>query len=287
MDKKKKNGKNEPPADRTKEQSLFALKKKVRMMYDLQRLRIQAAGRTKKKGEDNPLQLHEVDQAILDARAAELEEYENYALADVKEHLKTIPFYLAFLKEIKGIGPKMAGVVLTEFDIQREDTSSKMWRFAGLAPVPAKRCKECFRVVPKDGIHKKKQQDNKPIKCSLAGKEIPEDQMVDSAQAERPVAGKKLAYNKFLKTKLIGVLAPGLLKCNSPYRKFYDDYKHRKASANWGTNDGHRHNAAMRYMIKMLLLDIWKAWREFEGLEIRPSYQEQYLGHTHKEDDED
>ena len=40
----------------------------------------------------------------------------------------------------------------------------------------------------------------------------------------------------------------------------------------------------MRFMIKMLLLDIWKGWRESEGLPVRPSYHEEKLGHKHSGD---
>jgi hypothetical protein len=34
-------------------------------------------------------------------------------------------------------------------------------------------------------------------------------------------------------------------------------------------------------MVKMMLLEIWTAWREFEGLPVRPSYHEEKLGHVH------
>jgi len=44
----------------------------------------------------------------------------------------------------------------------------------------------------------------------------------------------------------------------------------------------HRDQAAKRYMIKMFLKDLYVAWRELEGLDVRPSYQEEYLGHKHE-----
>lgn len=53
---------------------------------------------------------------------------------------------------------------------------------------------------------------------------------VVDGHAPRPKKGQKRPYNAFLRTKLVGVLADCMIKSNSPWRKFYDDYKHRKES---------------------------------------------------------
>jgi hypothetical protein len=109
---------------------------------------------------------------------------------------------------------------------------------------------------------------------------------------DRKVKGQKCPYNQFLRAKLCGVLGSSFLKCNSPYRKYYDDKKHRLESADWGMASknptdkkrpkaGHQHKAATRYMVKMFLIDLYVAWRTLEGLEVREPYQEQYLGHKH------
>jgi hypothetical protein len=267
-----------PQVKRTKEQSRNALIKKVKMFYDLQRLRMQAAGRTYKRADEDEIQLHEVDVAILEMRAQELEMAEKHALSDIKEHLQTIPFYNEVLSDkvrYRGVGPTMAGIILSAFDIDLADTVSKMWSFAGLRPIPCFRCKTCHAVV--DGLS----YAHPKGKCLWVGKELPEGAVYASGKAQRPQRGEKLHYNSFLRTKLVGVLAPVLLKCNSPWRKHYDDYKLRKASAKWGLSDAHRHQAAMRYMIKMLLQDIYKEWRTFLGLPARPPYAEEYLGHKH------
>jgi len=104
--------------------------------------------------------------------------------------------------------------------------------------------------------------------------------------------GKKCPFNQFLRAKLCGVLGSSFLKCNSPYREFYDNMKKRLESIDWGmksknpTNKdrpkaGHQHKAANRYMIKMFLRDLYVAWRTLKGLEVRPPYQEEYLQHKH------
>jgi len=265
--------------NRTREQDRAALRKKVRMFYDLQRLRMQCAGRTAHKGPDNEVQLHEVDQAILDRRAKELLKAEKDALKDVKEHLKTLPAWKQILEPIRGIGPTMGGVILAEFDIHREERVSQMWSFAGLAPIAARRCKTCSAVVEPDGNDYKHPKSVVP--CVHAGKRVNDDQTFASGHAARPKKGETLRYNAFLKTKLVGVLADSLIKSKSEYTKFYYDYKQRKESAGWGRSQAHRHRAALRYMIKMLLIDIHTQWRQLEGLPVRPSYQEEYLGHKH------
>ena len=278
-----------PPTEnletRTPDQSRLALKKKVRMFYDLQRLRIQCGGRTLKRSEEMPITLHEVDVAILERRMKELHQAEKNALHDVADHLKTLPFYQKVLSDkerYKGIGPTMAGVILSEFNIAAEDTPSKMWAFAGLRPMPAKRCVECHEVISAGAPHPKVRRSRKPgaeeqkIKCKYAGEAMPPT--YESGTAQRPTAGVKLNYNAWLRTKLVGVLGPVLLKVGSPWRRHYDDYKHRKTTAGWGKSDGHRHQAAVRYMIKMLLQNIWTEWRTVEGLPTREPYAVEFQG---------
>jgi hypothetical protein len=272
-----------PTTPRTPDQSRLALKKKVRMLYDLQRVRIQVAGRTYKRAEGVAIDLNEIDIAILELRANNLKKSETEALGDVKDHLKTISFYNKVLSDkvkYKGVGPTMAGVILSEFDIVKATTASKFWAFAGLKSIPCKRCAECHSPLTEGGIvytfgHPK------GSKCKQATSATPP--VYDSGKAQKPTKGEKLPYNAWLRTKLVGVLGPVLLKVGSPWRKFYDDYKQRLISKQWGMSDGHRHNAAIRYMIKMLLAEIWGEWRAHEGLPGRVPYAEEYLGHKHQD----
>lgn len=108
---------------------------------------------------------------------------------------------------------------------------------------------------------------------------------------------KSITYNPFLKTKLMGVLAPSFLKCgpdSSAYAKAYYDYKNRLENhATYGVqNDGkrdddkrfittkaRRHTMAMRYAVKIFLADLYGAWRKIEGLPVHVPYAEAKLGH--------
>lgn len=260
---------------RTPEQDRAALRRKVKMFYDLQMLRMRSQGRVTNKAFGNPIQLHPGDIQILSNRADDLHRAETNALADVEDHLKTMPFYLGILSDkekFRGIGPTMAGVILSEFDITRADTVSAFWKYAGLAPIPASRCKICQGLL-------KTSQDKfehvaQNITCSERGRVLGPSETFASGATMRPVKGEKLPYNAFLKTKLIGVLGPVLLKTNSPWKKYYDEYKQRMRSAGKGMSDLHRHNAAVRYMIKMLLQTIWLCWRYFEKLPTREPYHQ-------------
>lgn len=341
----------------TPEQDQLALKKKVRYFYDLQKMRLQASGRLFKRAEGTVISLHEYDLALLKRRAQDTEKLEELALKDVEEHLKRIPFYRDVLSDktrYRGIGPTLAGVMLSEFNIEKLVTASKAWAFAGLAPVPAYRCKECHTVLSVEDAAQGPQAFSHPVwaECSKKGIVSLSDVYM-SGKAMKPTKGEKLPYNSFLKTKLVGVLGPVMLqigkyrcvhchglvvqdkeaskpakkyskkkkteatmedasttldaKAMRIYRhsdvacaagdtlsgddvvfsdrptfvKFYEDYKHRKLSEGWGRSDAHRHQAAIRYMIKMMLLQLWQDWRKHAGLPVRPSYQEEKLGHVH------
>jgi hypothetical protein len=272
--------------ERTTDQDRFALRRKVRIFYDLQRMRMQVAGRTQKKADGAEIQLHPYDLATLEKRAQDLHVAETAALADVEEHLGSMSFYTEVLlknrEKWRGLGPTLAGVLLSEFDVRIADTVSKFWAFAGLAPVPAWRCRKCNTVVEAEpspsGVTGFWNHGKSVIPCEFTEKTLADGNLVyTSGKAMRPTKGEKLPYNSFLRTKIVGVLAPNLLKLGSPYRKSYDDFKHRWESAGKGKSDAHRHQAAMRYMVKTLLADFWEAWRRHAGLPVRPSYAEEKL----------
>lgn len=286
------------PVERSEAQMRLALKRTVRIFYDLQEMRLQVQGRLRPDPKkENPIHLHPHDIQMLNKRCDALKEQEKEALKDVQHHLRQIPFYVEVLSDkelFKGVGPTMAGVILAEFDIRREENVSQMYSFAGLAPVKAYRCKKCNAIVQAtdDGSQATHPAGNDYNPCPLNTSKtkttiIDGRDVYASGKSMRPVKGEKLPYNAFLRSKLVGVLGPVLLQVNSPWRYFYDSYKHRlqqpqgSTGRPWGTGDAHRHMAAIRYMVKMLLLEIYIQWRSHLGLHVRKSYQEEYLGHTH------
>lgn len=71
----------------------------------------------------------------------------------------------------------------------------------------------------------------------------------------------------------------------SQYGKIYYDYKRRLEVHPKHVNktNGHRHAMALRYMIKMFLMDYWLFHRKLEGLPTPPSWAEAKLGLVHGE----
>lgn len=185
-------------------------------------------------------------------------------IADEERHMRRLstiveehPLWDAFFKDIRGVGGTMAGVILSEIDIEKAKYVSSIWKYAGLD------------VIDGEGRSRKKEH-------------LEETEYVDK---EGEVKTKKgITFNPFLKTKLVGVLGSSFLRSGGKYREVYDDYKNRiqNSEKHSDKSKGHIHNMAVRYMVKMFLKDLYPVWKEIEGLEAHPTYQEAKLDHKHK-----
>ena len=244
-----------------------------RCVYDIQKWRIGAGQRA---GNVEAL-LTDADKAFFSRVEDDMKSIEDAGTRRLLATLKGIPIWEKFLLHVKGVGPKMGALLVAETHIENCSTPSKLWAWWGL-------------------------------------------HVVDGRAASRK-AGEKASYSPFRKAKMVKVLAESLIKQKSPgYYDAYNDYKHRKETqvvqecmackgtgqanrkneetgktekvecwncggtggpAPWGVTPEHRHRAALRYMVKRLLLDMWKCWRELEGLEVVPSYAEAYQSETH------
>lgn len=167
------------------------------------------------------------------------------------------PMWEAFLADVKGCGPLMSAVLLSELDPRKARHVSSFWKYAGLD-------------VASDGRGRGRYKEHL-VDAEYTNK--------DGKQDTR----KSITFNPFLKTKLY-VLATCFIKCReSKYRKVYDDYKHRleNHAVHAEKSKGHRNNMAIRYTLKIFLQDLWLKWRELEGLPISAPYHEAILGHKH------
>lgn len=196
---------------------------------------------------------------------------------NLTQMLKDYPIYTDFLKAVKGVGPAMAAVIISEIDIHKAQYPSSLWKLAGLD-------------VAQDGRGRSRRQEH------LVTKEY-----VDKEGEVKEKLG--VTFNPFLKTKLMGVLASSFLRAgDNPYSRVYNETKNRlenhamygianekNAIAQMKENKGqkyspklHRHNMAMRKMVKRFLVDLYVAWRTIEGLEVKPEYAEAKLGLVHR-----
>lgn len=176
--------------------------------------------------------------------------------------LMDFPVYANYFKGVKGVGPAMAGVLISEVDITKVTYASSLWKYAGLDV-----------VINDDGFGEGRSRKSH----HLVDREYTDKNGVIQLK-------KGITFNPFLKTKLMGVQTGCFIKCASPYAEMYRNYKfrlqnmpeHAEKSDNW------RHWMAMRYMIKMYLIDVYVNWRTVEGLPVYPPYHEAKLGIYHR-----
>jgi len=280
----------------------IALRMYVRAREDFQAMRKRMDNRLGRKADGT-------SQKLQDARVFSLKDIENFHHISkqartqerevekmLRKVLKRFPIYNDWLSTIKGIGEISAGWILGEFDIQKAETVSKMWQYAGLNPGMIRGKKRITKA------------DYKPEMGEIIT-ELPDiksgknDYIIETDQwirGDRALEGYVLPYNKNLRTHLLGVMAPlGFIKHQNSYAiEFYYPYKTRlekeitkihnegKPRKDDGkpwceVSKGHRDRAAMRYMVKMFLRDLYAAWRSIEGLPVRPPYEEEYLNKKH------
>jgi hypothetical protein len=295
---------SDPTTPKEKEQEPMTareeLRQSVRFMYDLQQARIQSGNR----GGSKTAALSKSHQERMIVQSWLLKTLESNGLSNVNDLLKNFPIWIdpkskkdGWLKRQKGCGPTMAGVLISEIDITRAETPSALWSYCGLSVKTCSACNGTGKAKDKNGV-------SKPCEmCCATG-----------THGARRVKGEKARYNPWLKAKVVKVLAECLIKANSPWREYYDNYKRRKENtmteqcmgclgtgkviidkkkvtcpncegtggpAPWGKRKAHRDAAAKRYMAKMFLLELWKEWRLLEGLPIVDPYSEAYLGRKH------
>jgi hypothetical protein len=191
--------------------------------------------------------------------------------------LKRMPIY-DWLKEQKGVGTIAMGHICGSFDIYKAETVSKLWQYAGMNPGLVR------------GKVRKEKGDSFIVEVT--------DNFI---RGDKLTAGYVAPFNKQLRTALLGVMGDGFIKAQNKYcMEFYYPMKTRLENES-GTVDeiskagakakavawkdaklAHRHRAAIRYMVKMFIADLYAAWRPLHGLNVRKPYQEEYLNHKHK-----
>jgi len=181
---------------------------------------------------------------------------EDEALKQIKYAVRDFDIYRNFLEDVKGVGPTMAAVIISGFDIHKAEYPSSLWAYAGLD------------VVKGAGRSRKKEH-------------LIEQTYTDAEGKEQKKMG--ISFNPFLKTKLIGVLGSSFVKTNGKYREIYDNYKHRISNmpAHAEKSKGHINNMAIRYTVKRFLVDLHYHWRTMEGLPVADEYSKAKLKMNH------
>jgi hypothetical protein len=215
------------------------LKNAVRYFYDLQALRIQSGARASKKAELAQAHLDEEDKEFLKRTGKSLNALERDALKEVERLLQGIPIYEKFLKDVRGIGPTLSGVLISEIHIENCNTVSQLWAWCGLAVVDGKAVKrkrgekltfnpwlksKLLKVMG-DCLLKAVSRDEdgyftKTYVRDAEGKLITENVLDEDGHVVLDEDGEEK-----LRRKTERVPWPKNVTC---FRKFCDDYKHRK-----------------------------------------------------------
>lgn len=169
------------------------------------------------------------------------------------------PLWTKFLEGVRGCGPAMAAVVITGFDISKAQYCSSLWKYAGYS-------------VEEDGRATGRYTEH-----------LRDIEYTDSKG--KPATRKGLKYDPWLRSKLY-VLATCMIKLGGKYRDIYAGYKNRLENhPKWADKTKmHRHLAAIRYMMKRFLVDLYINWRPLEGLPVHEEYSIAKLGMIHRKE---
>jgi hypothetical protein len=195
------------------------------------------------------------------------------AMGEIADH----PLWTEWLQYVYGIGPCLAGGLLSWVDIRRCDHVSQLWKYAGQAVKTEKwTCRACGNEIPH---HPSLRDDVKCPKCA--------NSMQPIGAADRRVKGEKTGYNPRLKTHCFKI-AESFVKQNaakSGYRRLYDQFRAKvdsepcnKVHLDEKTKkpipcfDAHKFAKAKRLVIKVFLAHCYLKWRGIVGLPTSDPY---------------
>lgn len=165
----------------------------------------------------------------------------------IAAELRAWPVYEAWLSHVRGIGPALAGQMLAFL----------------LPPIPTKGPSSWYKAA------------------GLA----PEERADGYMRLPRARAGEgTITYHPYLRRCLHNV-ATSFVRNGGYYRTVYEERKarlqelHRADTEHWPP---HRIESTCRWQtIKFFLSHLWEAWCEEEGIERRPAYVIEQLGHQY------
>lgn len=188
----------------------------------------------------------------------QLLEDETKMFKDIAKMVEKHPLWNGFLKDVKGCGTALAAIIISEFDIHKADYPSSLWKYSGYDTV---RNNETGTY---EGRSRKKHH-------------LEDSTYIDAEGNEKTKKG--ITYNPWLKTKMY-LLATSFIKVKGHYREIYDGYKHRLANNpdHASKTKAHINNMALRYIIKIFMIDLHREWRTIEGLSVPEPYHVAKLG---------
>jgi hypothetical protein len=215
-----------------------------------------------------------------------LEKQEREQFRHIGETLDQFAIWNGWLKDQQGIGPAMGAVLITYFDIHKAVRPSQFIALAGLDVGPG------LKTDPKNKLARSRREEH-----------LVERKYINKRGEEK--TRMSTTFDPWLQSKLMGALAPSLMRMKSPYNHHYYEYRHRietdpnrrkgtlkEKMEEWKAGNKHEdiwhplriHRASLRKMVKEFLGDFWRQWRLIEGLPVVPTYHEaKQGGHSGRE----
>jgi len=220
---------------------------------------------------------HDTDADNLFERLVALEKFVDDRIAELVKHHPAYPWF----SQVKGVGKENIAKVIGLIDIEKADTVSSLWKFAGFAPVDGK----SERRQKGEKLHYNSQLRSMcwRLATSLlkAKGKFYDYYLVEKDKYQAKYAAKGIAVvptptGRFCPTCLVEVKAKATKYCPTCGALLT-----KKKEPDGVIFFGHLHNQALRKMIKLFLSLLWHSWREAEGLPTRVPYPAEYLGHNH------
>ncbi len=261
---------------------------------------------------DSPLISTYGELVLVEAYEQKIRNEETY-LKYIKFELENHPIYTTYLKHVRGIGPLLAGVIISEIDITKANTVNSLYAYAGVDVVYWFEPKERFSDDAPDRLYKRHPDGYETkgpartghdkdffelwkdgVLLATYGLPAPGSEGLGEGRSKKSYhlvdkeytnakgevkRTKGITFNPFLKTKLVGVMGSPLvfLKKDNPYRALYDEHKAMlEANPRHAEKTKlHRHNMAVRHIVKEFLWELYVTWRTLEGLPVRQRYWEE------------
>lgn len=285
--KKKKSKKDVPiPFKDSEKIPHYLLKTLVDIYYDFQGQRIQTQLRIGASKREHSLTDEELSLYGITTIFENAQTFEKDLEKMIRKQLKNHALYNQYLVKITGIGPLLSSGLISYIDnIEKFKHVSSLWQYSGYGM--NRYCKICKKPT----FVEVKYETGKKVKKLHPLEACPKCSADTVSIIQKKIPGYQSNWNNRLKT-LVWKAGTSFVKqspSKSKYRKLYDQIKadeHRlhpkkiKTDGRILYNDGHKHNRAMRKVVKIFLAHVWQTWRRQQGLEATEPYAKQLLGHS-------
>lgn len=245
-----------------------------KFLYSVQSHRIQMGNWIDAKKRDNI----EPSERVLKLYA-DMEVQEKAAKRMAKDIVTLTAIWPEFFDNVSGVGECLSTSLIAEIgDVSRFDTVTSLWAYAGLIAEYVKaKCENGHKLIMSSDKHKECPvfANDKDEPC---GGKLEYTERI-TGKAPKRERGYHYLFNARLK-KICWQVSEQLVKQGDQfYRDIYYKEKEKHINAQPELTKLHIHNRAKRKMVKMFLSNLWEAWRMCEGLDARPPYVIEKLGH--------